>query len=424
MKISHISWNLVGLTLPLAMAAVAVPKLLSLLGQERFGILALAWGLIGYAGALDLGIGRATTYLVSRLRAGSVPEVNSIPTVLATAETLTSLAGGVGALLLATAALAGVGNLLTVSEVSSGELLISAVLMAVALPMQALSATYRGINEAYLNFRSISILRILLGVANFGLPLVAALYSNKVYWLVGSIVISRAIALCVYRILARKCISHIPRNEVKFSFDVAKKLARFGGWFTVSSVVNPMVVVADRFIIASAVSAAAISFYVIPYEMVVQSLALVGAITTVAFPYLSRLRVEDPCRAEKVFKKTLLYVLVLMAGVAFFYYFAGSEILKIWLGKSYSEQHSHIVRILSVGLVTYTLGTMCVSWLHAHGRTSSTAKLNLMEFPLHMALIYFGVKFFGIEGAAMAWVARVSLNAMFLFYLVVRINAK
>ena len=53
MRIRNILWNLFGLGLPLLIAAATVPKLLLLIGNERFGFLALAWGLIGYAGALD-----------------------------------------------------------------------------------------------------------------------------------------------------------------------------------------------------------------------------------------------------------------------------------------------------------------------------------------------------------------------------------
>jgi O-antigen/teichoic acid export membrane protein len=69
MRVSHVGWNLAGLSLPLLVAALTVPHLVEVLGKEKFGLLALAWGLIGYAGVLDLGIGRAVTQLVSRLRA-------------------------------------------------------------------------------------------------------------------------------------------------------------------------------------------------------------------------------------------------------------------------------------------------------------------------------------------------------------------
>jgi O-antigen/teichoic acid export membrane protein len=45
MRLSHIAWNLGGLILPLGVAALTVPPLIDRLGHERFGLLALAWGL-------------------------------------------------------------------------------------------------------------------------------------------------------------------------------------------------------------------------------------------------------------------------------------------------------------------------------------------------------------------------------------------
>ena len=83
MRIRYILWNLIGLGLPLLMAVFAIPGLLTRIGPERFGLLALAWGLIGYAGMLDLGIGRATTQRVAVLRNNA--DADDIPDVVATA---------------------------------------------------------------------------------------------------------------------------------------------------------------------------------------------------------------------------------------------------------------------------------------------------------------------------------------------------
>lgn len=424
MRLSHVSWNFGGLALPLIMAAISIPNLLEILGKERFGVLTLAWGLIGYAGALDLGIGRATTHSISALRVGDAAEKLKIPYVLFTATRITISVGAIGALIMLTLLLIGAEKTLGNSRIEKSEIYISAALMTIALPMQALSSTYRGVNEAYLNFRSISVLRVALGVANFGLPLLIAMFSQKMNWLIGGIVFSRGFALYIYKILAEKCIADLKRSEPVFSSDIARELIRFGGWFTISSVLNPVVAIADRFIIASIISAAAVAVYVIPYEMVVQSLTIVGALTTVAFPYLSGLRISNPKNAAKVFNKLLLAVLGVMSFVFACYFYFGDKILELWLGKEYLQLHGKIIKILAFGLVSYTLGTMCISWLHAHGKTGTTAKLNLIEFPLHLMAVYIGVKFFGIEGAAFVWVGRVTINALILYYFACRSNAK
>ena len=67
----NIGLNVGGMVLPMLVGVLTVPGLLQRLGQEKFGVLALGWALVGYFGFLDLGMGRALTqYLASADQAG------------------------------------------------------------------------------------------------------------------------------------------------------------------------------------------------------------------------------------------------------------------------------------------------------------------------------------------------------------------
>lgn len=153
MRLSHIAWNFGGLSIPLGIAVLTVPHLIERLGHERFGFLALAWGLVGYAGALDLGLGRALTHMVARMRGDG--ELASIPDVLSTAGRITLLTGLVGGALIGVAALTVGPGWIKTEGTSTSAIQFSMLLLAIALPAQAMSATYRGLNEAFLNFRGI-----------------------------------------------------------------------------------------------------------------------------------------------------------------------------------------------------------------------------------------------------------------------------
>src|SRR5216110_919616 len=87
-------WNLLGSGAPMLVAVVCIPILIRGLGKERFGVLTLAWALIGYASLFDLGVGRALTQLVARkLGAG---EDHEVPTLVWTSMVLMLLLGLVG----------------------------------------------------------------------------------------------------------------------------------------------------------------------------------------------------------------------------------------------------------------------------------------------------------------------------------------
>lgn len=401
--------------MPLLIAAVTVPHLLSTLGAQRFGLLTLAWGLIGYASALDFGVGRAATHQIAELRGTADAEHGKVAVVLSTAVKVTAVTGGFAALCVTLSLLFGVEGFVKADKVPAQEIRLSIVLLAAALPLQAISAAYRGVNEAFLQFRGISVVRILLGGANFGFPFLIALFTQKMYWLVLSLVASRGIALFVYRYLALQCVDQmVGVSMAKFSKKVAKRLIKFGGWFTLSGVLNPVVAAADRFYIASLISATVVATYVIPYEMVAQSLILVGAVTTVIFPFLSQIRIGDPERARRIFFRAMMGSSFLMGLATLAFWVLGGVILDIWLGSSIPEQSKDIVRVLSLGLAPYALGTMCVAQLHSIGRTDWTAKINVVEFPIFLALIFYSIKNFGLIGAAWAWVLRVTADAALL----------
>jgi O-antigen/teichoic acid export membrane protein len=69
-------FNLIGQGLPLVVAVVTIPLIIQGLGIDRFGLLSLAWVVLGYFAIFDLGLGRATTKFVAEaLLSLSIPVV-------------------------------------------------------------------------------------------------------------------------------------------------------------------------------------------------------------------------------------------------------------------------------------------------------------------------------------------------------------
>ncbi len=414
MKISHVTWNLCGLAIPLVVAALTVPILLETLGHEKFGLIALAWGLIGYAGALDLGLGRALTQVVASLRGES--RFEAIPDTLATASRITLVTGLIAGALIAIFAMLGGSRMIRTESTSESEILLAILLLAVAMPAQAMSATYKGLNEAFMNFRAINLLRAALGIINFAGPYAVSLFTTQLPWLVSTLVLSRLASLFIYKLLASQCLrdENLAQQTATYSPTIAKKLFLFGGWVTVSSVISPIMVQSDRFFIATMISATAVSAYVLPYEVVVQSLVIVGAVSTVIFPGLSQLMREQPDAWRAYFGKWLLRVSIIMAITCIAVAFLIPIILPLWIGGNLHSQSIVIGQILCVGVFSNSIGSLFYSLIHASGRADLTAKIHLVEFPIYIGLLIFCIGKFGIMGAAIAWASRMIFDAMLL----------
>jgi hypothetical protein len=226
MKKSSVAWNLAGLVAPLLMALIAIPLLLSRLGADRFGLLSLVWTLTAMSGMLDLGIGRATTKFLSEALGARLPQLSSV--TCATAERLSigsGVAGG-GALLIAIAT--GAITKLHLAPGLESEATLSAFLLAGIVPLQALIATYRGIAEAMQNFRMLNLLRITLGVANFGAPILISQYIVDLPWMVLALFAIRLLALFAFRHLAksRMAAQGIAWGRWANAFGMCKPIAR------------------------------------------------------------------------------------------------------------------------------------------------------------------------------------------------------
>lgn len=414
MRISHIGWNLAGLSVPLLIAVVTVPQLISKLGNERFGLLALAWGLIGYAGALDLGIGRALTQWVARLRGEG--NLSPIADILATANRITFIAGLTGGGLIALVAMSGFESLVKAVTIPPIEIRNAMLLLAIALPAQAMSATYRGVNEAFMNFKGVSLLRVALGIVGFGGPYLVSFYTLDLLWLVATLVASRLLALAVYRWLAYSCLeeSKIVTTEAKYTSSVARKLFSFGGWVLVSNVVSPILMQADRFMIGIILSAAAVTYYVLPYEVVVQSLILVGAVSSVIFPTLSKLIHEQPDHWKSYFRRWLYIIAGMMLVTCSVLAIVLPTVLRLWLKTDLQPESIVVGQILCIGVFANSVGSMYFALLHAKGRADLTAKIHIFELPLFLVALFFLLHQFGIVGAAWAWVGRMVFDALAL----------
>ena len=82
----NIFWNLSGSVLPLLVGAVLFPLQINTYGTERFGLLAIAWSLVGYFSLFDMGLSRALTQVVSE-KLNTEDASHHLPALINTAST-------------------------------------------------------------------------------------------------------------------------------------------------------------------------------------------------------------------------------------------------------------------------------------------------------------------------------------------------
>src|SRR6266571_2914263 len=298
-------WNLLGNGAPMIVAVACIPVLIRGLGTDRFGILTLAWALIGYASLFDLGLGRALTQLVAKkLGAG---EEREIPSLAWTSLLLMLLLGlaGTAAVLLISPWLAGRG--LNVPGPLRNEALQSFRLLGLSIPFVITTAGLRGLLEAHQRFGLINALRIPLGVFTFAGPLLVLPFSKSLVPVVGTLVAGRIVVWAVHLLF---CLHVVPalRHGIALQRTAVSPLLRFGGWITIANIVNPIMVSMDRFLIGAALPVSMVGYYTAPYEAVTKLWMIPGSLTATVFPACSALGTERKKELEMLYSRSIKYL--------------------------------------------------------------------------------------------------------------------
>lgn len=409
-------WNLAGQTSPLLVAAFAIPLLIRRLGVDRFGVLTIAWILVGYFGLLDLGIGRATTKLLAEKMALGNSEGTA--SLIGTAIFSMTILGLCLSFILCALAPWLSHSALKIPLPLQKETLHSLYWMAVAIPFVTLANGLRGMLEAQHSFGAINVLRVGLGVVTYLGPLTVVLFSRNLVPVVLTLVVARAISCGLHFWLCNRSIPAFSL-EVAWHHESLKELLGFGSWITASSIISPIMVYLDRFLIGSIISIAAVAYYTTPFELVTKLWVVPAALVAVLFPAFSEaLAVGNNDRAGLLYESGVSSIFAMLFPPTLAVMLFASEGLHLWLGTEFARRSGPVLQILAIGVFINSLANVPYALLQASGRPDLTAKVHLIELPLYAGLLYWSIRFQGIEGAATAWVFRVCAEAGILFFLV------
>lgn len=412
--IRNVAWNLAGTGAPILVALVAVPELIHRLGVARFGALTLAWVVVGYFGLFDIGLGRALTKLAAEFLGQHLE--SEVPKLFWTSVLLTGLLGFLGMVALAFLTPWLVGHALRIPDTIQTETLRSFYVLSIAMPVVILTGAFRGYLEAHQRFDLVNAVRIPLGIFTYGAPLVVLHFSISLFPIVVVLAAGRAVAALQYALL---CLYIDPRLRKGVSWD-RKKIAplfRFGGWMSVSNVVSPLMVMADRFVIGTMLGMAAVAYYATPFEVVTKVLVIPAAIVSVLFPAFSTANSLDRDRMATLYRRGAKFMLLILFPILLATIVFAREGLSLWLGATFASHSARVLEWLAAGTLLNGLALLPFSLVQGVGRPDLTGKLHLAELPVYAVLLWWLIRSRGIEGAAMAWTIRVGADAVVLFLL-------
>lgn len=415
--VRNLSYNICGQLLPLLVAAVSIPMLIRHIGTDRFGLLTIAWMVVGYFNLFDLGLGRALTKLVAdRLGAGREIEVKPL---VSTGLALMIALGMVGAIAVAFATPA-LTSVLHVPGRYRDETENAFYLLALSIPAVILTTGLRGVLEAYQRFDITNAVRTPLGLWTFGGPLCVLPFSTRLDWIVLSLVVGRMMSVSVYWYCTAR---QLKGRLIGAAIDrtLCRELLSFGGWMTVSNIISPLMVYMDRFFIGALLGTSAVAFYTTPYEVVFKLNIISEGLFGVLFPLMASRFAVDRSASDSMLalgsKLIAASLFPLVLGIVAL----AQPFLGAWVGPAFALHSALVMQLLAIGLFVNGFSKVAFNLIQAHGRADVTARLHMIELPVYVLALVLLTRHWGIVGAAGCWALRMVLDAGLLYWMSARV---
>lgn len=415
-------WNIVGNVTPLLLGALSIPYLIRYLGMERFGILTLMWAIVGYFSLFDFGLGRGVTQQVANALGDG--RSNEAPQIIKVGVIFTLLAGCIGSLILLLGAYPlshfGMGVTVDLQE----EVFYSLIVIAVGIPFATLSNGLRGALEGYESFIASNLGKIILGVSIFLFPLISVwIFGHSLILIACCLVVARLLSCFLFLLL----VARLPNKKfwlAKPTSLIKKKLIKFSAWMALTNLISPVLINADRFFIAYFLGAITVAFYTVPFEFLVRLLILPGALGATLLPNLSRNPLKNSSDAKALYMRSLKITSVAMAMVCLIAALISYPLMDIFISEDFAEKSWPLAALLSLGVCINGVAYIPYTSLHAAGYVRATGFLHLIEFVAYIPLLILFILWFGVTGAALAWLIRVSFDAAVLFWLHSKMEAR
>lgn len=407
----NLAINFIGGLVPIVVALVTVPLYIGVLGLDRYGIILIAWALLGYFGFLDFGLSRATTNAMAEAlhRGDEDASRSSFWTTFCFNGVVGTVGGGL---------LVGVGTWLyhsgiiaTTPEIRA-EALSAWLWIGPMLTVTLLMSVGTGAIEAHERFLALNILQTLGVVVGQISPLVAAMIWGAELTIVLPVMFAARAAQAIAILWLTLRVTGFGWQP-HFDPKRLRRLAKFGGWLTVTNVIGPIMTTADQLVIGALRSAATVPFYAVPMNIVQRAMIVPATVSRTLFPIFSRRLgrdgyglASDALLAMSVIVTPLFIVAVLFAG----------PFLTLWLGAGAAQQSTLILQLLALGAWFQSFGYILVTALQGEGRPSTVAQIHLIELFPYLALLWVLVHQYGATGAAIAWMVRVVADALLLAF--------
>lgn len=394
---------------------VFLPYIVNKLGAEAYGVLVLVLAVIGYCAVLDLNLGDAIIKYISEYRVGN--NVKSINEVVGSVISIFLLVG-----ILASISIYLASNLLSsrllkipleLQPATQSAFMAGAVGVLFTMILSALSAIPNGVNRYDITGKMTMVMGVVINLGT-----VFLLYFG--YGLEEIIILNVSITFLgiIFYYFINKTLIPGLKQKPTYSTMAVKNVLHFGIYSALSRLSGIIQFQGIRLLAGVLLGGSAVTFYVVPFNLISRVMTITSRLGTVIFPLVSELQgKKDFTSVKNLYVKATRILLTISTAICLPLLFYGERFIVLWMGNEFGKRTETIMLVLTISLYLDSFTNVPSIVANGLGIPKINSFFSATNTALNLALAYPLSKAMGINGIALSFlICQLTIMPLFVFY--------
>lgn len=376
-----------------------IPILLSIIGQEEYGLYQLAGSIAAYMNIIESMLTSSALRFYCECKARN--DMRAMENTLGLARFLYRCASGI-VIVAGIACIAAFrtiyGSTLSEGEIAEGSLLLACLAATIVLNM--LNYTISVVNSAFERFTFSRIMDLLLLVSQPILVLLVVHEFPYAIVIVGAQFVLTAAAWIAKRVYVKKTIGVVAKIHL-FEWCELKPMLTFSVAITIGMIADVIFAKTDQLIIGAVLGTVPVAIYSIGYQIYACYNSLGIVVSSVFMPKLSRLAKQDNALELMTSEwiKTGRIASYVVAGIITGFCLYGREFIRLWVGDGYESAY-YVAVLLMLAFSIELIQRVGLTILQVLNKYTFRAIVYVACAVTNVPLTMLFIQHWGIVGAA------------------------
>lgn len=386
--------------IPAALVIAGLPYIKSEMSEIEFSNFIIVFALISTLSMLDAGLGRSTTYFVTKALITNSKEAPSYLTA--------SLIIGLFFSLIAVVTIT--TSILTYSHIQKDNSLNYIVNHIWLLPIIISSILAKGYIEAKQKFYYVGIIQLILGASIIVTPFL----SKKI---IGSTELFPYLIAIIRIAITLPLILYLYRNNnlfIKIKIKI-HEIINYSKWLIVSSLIGIIIIFLDRLLVSNNFSHQEVTDYFFSMEIILKAQIIITTAVAIAFPIIVN-KIEDKRNApnkKRIYKHIIIFQIFIFLITSIIFLITKYHLLPViltWKNSFFTDSTSAIIMTGIIGFAFIGSSTIIMMVINSFGKTKEIAISHIGQLLIYTIILLIFIKTNDVKYIAFAWLIRLFID--------------